>query len=523
MILTENGPLTRIEKIGLAVALLLAVALMWPVRGYLTDDTFIHLQYARNVANGFGFVFNPGERVYGSTSPLWVTLIADGMALGFDGLLVARVLGFAATLWSVVLFLQLMRRNLRMPELRALATITWAGHAWMIRWSLSGMETPLAVALVLAGFVAFTEGKSWGSRPVRTGALWSLAALTRPECVFLLVVWGVFLVADTDSRAGLRRLAYGAMPPLVIYGGWLLYARIYFGTFWPNTLSAKVAGGEGWAYVLDTLWRQIKIVGATDAAIAGALVGALVFGGRRLWPGTVAAQRALPWVWITAVPVLYVMRGVPVLSRYLVPLMPVLAWLAWRAVERWWGGDSPDHRDRRGAAVLGLGLAALALIQNVTVYRTAVLPQVHSFSAGLRQSLVPLGRWFHDNTPPQTVLAAPDIGALGYFSQRRVVDLAGLVTPAMVPVLRREEPEVAVANFSFASFSRPDYLIDRAAREWDLLARSPWAPALVPVSHASVPNLGIARPGPAVYSVYRVDWAAYDSLRAHAPKPVRAP
>ncbi len=443
-----------------------------------------------------------------------MSLIADGMALGLDGLKTARAIGFVSTLWSVVLFLQLMRRNLRMPALRALATITWAGHAWMIRWSLSGMEAPLAVALVLAGFVAFTEGKQWGARPVRTGALWSLAALTRPECVFLLLLWGVLLVADTDSRAGLRRLLYGAAAPLLIYGGWLAFARTYFGTFWPNTLSAKVAGGAGAGYLLDTLWRQIKVVGATDAVMAGALIGALVFGARRLWPRQWVAQRVLPWLWVSAVPMLYVVRGVPVLSRYVLPLMPIVAWLAWRAVERWWGGDSPEPRDRRGAAVLGVGLAALALIQNVTVYRTAVLPQVHSFSAGLRQSLIPIGQWFAANTPPQTVIAAPDIGAIGYYSHRRVVDLAGLVTPAMVPILRRETPEDAVANFSFASFSRPDYVVDRASRAWDLERRSRYAEALEPMMQASVPNLGIARPGPAVYSVYRVDWADYDSLRA---------
>ena len=89
------GPMTRVERVGLAVALLLATALMWPLRHYLTDDTFIHLQYARNLATGHGLVFNPGERVYGCTSPLWVALIADGMAFGFNGLHVARVLGLS--------------------------------------------------------------------------------------------------------------------------------------------------------------------------------------------------------------------------------------------------------------------------------------------------------------------------------------------------------------------------------------------------------------------------------------------
>ncbi len=508
----ESGPVTRIEKVALAVALLLALALMWPVRGYLTDDTFIHLQYAKNLAAGHGFVFNIGEHVYGSTSPLWVALIADGIMLGFDGIKVARMLGLVATLASVVLFFKLMRRALRMPELRALATITWAGHAWMIRWSLSGMETPLCVALVLAGFVAFTEGKQWGSRPVRTGAFWALAALTRPEGVVLLMLWGIFLVIDTDSREGVRRLLAGALPPVLIYGGWLVFARLYFGTFWPNTLAAKLAGGGGWHAIGEALSRQVLVIAATDAVLAGALAGALLFGGARMWPKRRQAQRLLPWVWIVALPVLYVMRGVPVLSRYLVPLLPVLAWLAWRAVERWWAGEEPVPELRPGATLLGLGLAALALVQNLLWYEYKVLPQVHTFTAGIKQSLVPWGKYFATHSAPNASIAAPDIGALGYYSGRRVVDLAGLVTPAMVPLLEREQPEDLVANFSFAAVARPDFLVDRAPRAYDLLARSRFAGALVPLGSAAVPNLGIARPGPVVYSFYRVNWAAYDSL-----------
>ena len=506
--------MTWVERLGLVLGLALAAALMWPVRGYVTDDTFIHLQYARNLVEGHGFVFNIGERVYGSTSPLWVALLADGMALGFDGLQVAKALGFVATLASVGLFMQLMRRTLRMPELRALATIVWSAHAWMIRWSLSGMETPLAVALVLAGFVAFTEGRQWGSRPVRTGALWALAALTRPEAVFLLVLWGVFLIIDTDSREGLRRLIAGVLPPTVIYGGWLLFSRVYFGTFWPNTLAAKTAGGEGFAYFAATLWREIQVIGATDAALAGALIAALVFGIRRLVPRRLLWQRLVPPVWLGTVPVLYVMRGVPVLSRYLVPLMPVLAWLSWRAVERWWSGEQPTERDRAGARWLGLGLASLALLQNLAVYRAVVLPQVRSFSAGLRQSLEPMGRWLGENTPEGSSVAAPDIGAIGWFSRRPVVDLAGLVTPQMVPLLVRETPEETVSELRFAEFARPTFLIDRAVRENDLLGRSPYASALTPLTSASVPNLGVARPGEAVYTLYRVDWARYDTLRA---------
>ena len=520
MILNQNGPLTRIEKISLAIALLLAAALMWPARGYLTDDTFIHLQYARNLAAGQGLVFNVGERVYGCTSPLWVTLIADGIAFGLDGLLVARALGLIATLGSIVLFLQLMRRSVRLPEIRGVATIAWAAHAWMLRWSLSGMETPLAVALTLAGFVAFTEGRQWGSRPVRTGALWALAALTRPEAVFLLILWGVFLIIDTESREGLRRLVFGIFPPAAIYGAWLLFARLYFGTFWPQTLAAKTVGDTGLAYRIDAMWRQIEITGATDGVLAALLIVALFLGGR-LWPRRLFAQRLVPGAWLIGVPALYVARGVPVLSRYLLPLLPVLAWLAWGAAERWWLGDRdprvaeaeiPTAKARR-AALLATLIAALVIAQNFWVYQSTVLPQVRSFTTGLERSLIPWGKWFHDHSAPDAIIATPDIGAIGYFSGRRVLDLAGLVSPRIVPLLQRESTEDLIANLDFASVARPDFLVDRAPAEYDLMKRSRYASRLAPLGSASVPNLGVARPGEVFYSFYRIDWTAFDSVR----------
>lgn len=514
MIRALNGPITPVERWALAGGLLLAAALMWPLRGYVTDDTFIHLQYAHNVAAGHGLVFNVGERVYGCTSPLWAALLADAMALGFDGLGAAKAIGAAATLASIALFLQLLRRTVSTPALRAAATFAWAGNAWMVRWSTSGMETPLAVALTLAGFVAFTEGQRWGARPVRTGALWALAALTRPEAVFLLLMWGVCLLIDADDRDGLRRLVFGALAPVSVYGGWLLFARLYYGTFWPQTLVAKTAGGVGLAYHAQNLWRQARIVGATDGLLAVVLVLALVFGGRRLWSRGLHAQRLVPWAWVAALPVLYTARGVPVLSRYLLPLLPVLAWLAWRAADRWWSGDDPGPARRRLATVLAATLAVLVLTQNLVVYRTQVLPHVRTFSPALRQSLVAWGRWFDRHTDAQAVIATPDIGAIGYFSRRRVVDLAGLVTPAMVPCLTRATPEDAVAEFCFATFSRPDYLVDRAPEHQALSIRSPYRACLTSLGEARVLNLGIARPEPVVYSFYKVNWAVFDSLRA---------
>src|SRR5262249_51241693 len=164
------------------------------------------------------------ERVYGTTSPLWVMLLADAMAMGMDGLTAARLLGAACTLASLLLWFVLARRTLARPWLRAGATLGWAAHAWMLRWSLSGMGTPLATGLVLGGCVAFASSRPWGGRGARLASLlWGLAGLARPECVLLMPLGVLLLAIDRGPLAGLREAARGLWPGAIVLAGWLAY------------------------------------------------------------------------------------------------------------------------------------------------------------------------------------------------------------------------------------------------------------------------------------------------------------
>ncbi len=70
-----------LEVLGIGLALAAGVALFrarelaiaGPVgwTAFPLDDSFIHLQFARNLAEGHGFAYNPGVPVAGSTAPLW--------------------------------------------------------------------------------------------------------------------------------------------------------------------------------------------------------------------------------------------------------------------------------------------------------------------------------------------------------------------------------------------------------------------------------------------------------------------
>lgn len=498
-------PITRGERVGLVIALLLAAILMWPLRDHITDTTYVHLRFARNLADGNGLVFNPGERVYGCTSPLWVTLLADAMMLGWDGLVTARALGFIATLLSVVFFFELMRRSLRQPSMRALATVAWASHAWMLEWSLSGVETPLAVALMLAGFVTFTSGPRWGSRPLATGALWALAALTRPTFVLLILLWGILLLIDTNNRAGVRRLLLGMAPVLLILGSWTIFAQFYYGTVWPRL---HPVFEERTARQLVNVWREIQVLGETDGVLAGLLGLALVFSIHEIWPRVISAQRLLPWAWIATLPVFLVARGIPATSRTLLPLVPILGWLAWRGADGWWLGRTPDTARRAQATVFALAVATIVVFQNLMIYRSVVLPEVRHSSAEVGV-LADWGQWFNRHGRRDAVIATRDIGAIGFFSQRKILDLSGRMSPAMERYVKRESPSTAVEQFRFA-FARPSFLVDRSARRFDLLERSPYGACLRPLGSVRAATPVIARPD-SLYSIYFIQWSVFDT------------
>src|SRR5439155_461282 len=102
--------LARWRADGLVVAaalppLALFVAREWQVAGapgFPLDDSWIHLHFARNLAAGAGFAYNPGIPVAGSTAPLWTVLLGVGALVASRPLTLRRVGAFAVVTLVVV-------------------------------------------------------------------------------------------------------------------------------------------------------------------------------------------------------------------------------------------------------------------------------------------------------------------------------------------------------------------------------------------------------------------------------------
>jgi hypothetical protein len=492
--------MTRLERVGLVVCLLVAVVLMWPLRGQVTDGTYIWLRYADHLAHGHGLVFNPNERIYSCTAPLSVGLVADGIALGLDGLAVAHALGILAGLASIVLFMQLMRRTVDSPLARVLATLTWSVQPWMLQWSCSGLGTSLAMTLVLGGFVALTEGKRWGERPVRTGALWALAALARSGAVLLMALWAIALLVDANNRQAIRRLVFGLAPVVLIYGAWLAFARLYYGSTWPLVLSQAPQQDMGWVAVIANVGAQLRMAwGGGGLLIVGAIAAAIL-GGRGVWSLSRSALHYLPWAWVLALPALYASRGVLVETRHLVFVAPIAYWLAWRLLAAWWACRPPALRGQLSAALMAGLVTVLVVAQNVVEYRGEIVPAVRESTHVLRHTFVAWGERLRREAPAGASIASPVVGAIGYNSGLRVIDLTGLMSPSIAPLLQLHPRRDLVPELTFADVAHPLYVVDASAPV-EMLARSRYREAFTLLDYAEG------------FALYRVDWAIADSLR----------
>jgi hypothetical protein len=413
--------------------------------GLPLDDAWIHLRFAENLAAGHGFAINPGAPVAGSTAPLWTLLLALAIRLGVPGVLAAKGLGLAGYAATGLLTRRLALAVGLSPGLALGAGVGVVGLGRLAWGALSGMEVPLAAALVAAGALLAVRGRGLGA-----AATLAAATLARPEA-------GLLVLLHVAGAGRLRAAAARAAVAAVVVAPALAFNLATVGRWLPATAVAKIEGGLfGRLVGLDESWAAaagraaayagewLALLAADHAVLPALLVAGVVVLRRR-------GLRWLAWVLVlhpVAMAVLAPYRG-PAFqtgrySTHLVPLA-VVAGVAGLGALR----AALPGRPGVGAGVVALALLGLAL---------PLGPASQAYAWGVQNinaMQVRLGRWVAGATPPGALLAVNDVGALTYFGHRRIIDLMGLVTPDIVAERRRGEAAV----LAYLERACPDYLV----------------------------------------------------------------
>jgi hypothetical protein len=432
------------------------------------DDSYIHFVYAENLSEYGKLFFNdPGEKGVGSSSLLWVLILAAAHWAGLSMHWMVKLAGLLS-LAVVGIGLYHLLRPLLLPwfALAGALLVTLSGH--MIWFALSGMETMLFLALGILALLCYRQER-WGW----LGVVLGLLVITRVEGLLLVLVIGGF---DIWRRKAIRRglLVAGAVSVL-IFAPWFLYLWLRTGHLLPtsgigrhfsNIISIQIAiervESLAWLSKFPGLVYPLLWIGYSVEFILGGNslpgpyleinpgLGSLGYK-LSIWAilGLVTVILPLSWIslrWLVSflktqgwekdssrLPLIIFliwmilhnlgyMIYLPIIgaaSRY-ASLNHIALWLAlWLGI---W-----INRQSKYKYWFAIGLSIIALAN--TLYWNRVYDSNIDHMLNVR---IAAGDYIREQIPENETCAAFDVGALRYYSQRPLVDLGGLVDPDLV-------------------------------------------------------------------------------------------
>ena len=414
-------------------------ALLWITWPYVEDDAYIHCQFARNLYTGGEFSFNPGQIVFGDSSPLWVFLLIGLRVLGLPFEMGAKLLSGAFALLSCWLLVRLIERCAglcgRDSRLRAWSMALFLSHPFLIAIIPTGMETTLAVAWLL-GFSLASERALLSDR-ILPGAGLGLAAalgtLVRPEFLLLgpcfvsaIVLRRLFHRSNGEGR-WVGKAAFFLLLWAVVVAGIAAACYGYFGQVLPTTLRAKSYDAGLFSAMGAVRTAKVLAVGYGPLVL-------VALGSGVSWHRLAEVVGRIPLVlsgWALLLVGAYVAMSANVQTRYALLLWPWVAVFFALLAE-----SAGTHARRR--LVWASGLCFLLAASCITAFPAQVSRVYNS-----RQVRALCDQVVRD-TPADAVLGVYAIGEIGYRTQRRLVDLGCIITPEMADVAPEKRLDFAM-------------------------------------------------------------------------------
>lgn len=475
----EIAPLIAFVVLGVAVRLAWLAA-----TDFTFEDAYITFQFAKRLATGQGFVYNIGEPIYGTTTPLLALLLAGWLKIFSSNVVAgARLIGLLASSGSLVTAWAALRRAEIAVESRisALLLLCLSNKLWS--FDTGGMETALPFFFIMLSLYAALRG--W---PGRSGIAAGLLLWTRID----LLAWP-FAVALAQGRDRARTLRFLWLCALT-YLPWILFATVRFGSPIPHTVTAKwfhyqmgirhsLALPAGRLFLEMAPLQLLEISTAGKGVVAGITLLFAAYGIRvALRP---PALRALG-IFAALVSAQIVWTHATFEERYAIPLLSVILVLAGV-------GFGAVLRALFSASAARVAWAMSAALFSITAGLSAVPAALDARdlqSYRYERSLMAAGRWLHDHTPPGASVLLEPLGYAGYFADRRMIDEVGLVAPAVVALTRQQFwGDSRVFSRILLTKLKPDYILTHCDdARWEFSDVPPLDPVLRQYSRSAVFN-----------------------------------
>ncbi len=418
----------------------------------ILDDSYIFFRYAENIISGYGFVWNIGEApVEGYTSFLYLFTLIIAKFLSFDlevfAILFGTVTSAFTLYFSYLIYNHLYTHDQVKTPSNILTIIILALSPAFAYWSGAGMETSFYSMFLVMTIYYFLKLPDSVRNNLSKGILFGLLCLLRFEAVlFFLVALYYFLKEDKSFfKMKINRNAILFVTGFtIIFGIYFVWRWSHFGYFFPNTFYAKTGGGfqqivGGFLYIIKALrlfygfgWIPIIFVMLffrksmfTNKAIFLFIVGlvsiatTILIGGDHFHLGRFVLP-VLPLLFVFFPPALDKMLTIQV--RYLNPslnfrasalLVIVIAFLI----------AKPVYQD----AINGFKNILEGKKDILVVYDESSEREIIDWQHGF----IIMGSSLKKIANNDDYIACVPIGAIGYYSKMRVIDMVGIVDPVI--------------------------------------------------------------------------------------------
>lgn len=436
--------------------------------GQIPDDAFITLRYAQNLIDGHGWVYNLHHPTANAASaPLYTLVLALlGYIVGDVERASTLLFVFTTAASGFLAFAILRKHSMLLGGLAAICLMIV--NPWLL--ATRGLETSAFICLLLLSVLLLGAGKH-----AALGFALAAATLVRGDAAVFAAVFLVYLWLQTRRIPG--RLLVGAAVAGIL---WAITALATHIPLIPDTLAAKMAQGRSGLWGRSLYLRGFAAIPKWFGIMDWATVTVLLAGtGLLLVAGLVALRRYLG-PFILGVVLLFAAYGLiirpPTYHWYYGPQLALMALcgavtiaVVARAAGENVGGSNADEPGSQRYAARRATAASLA----VAVFMTGAVTAIgwRDIIRGLGPpSYLETASWIRDNTSDDATVALTEIGIVGWYGKRDMIDFLGLLSKDSVHEIAAHD------SVSWLSREEPDYWVLHQP-QWpgmEAAASEPW-------------------------------------------------
>jgi len=428
------------------------------INGYLgfpLDDPWIHLTFAKNLAKYFSFSYFKNELVTaGSTSPIYTMLLSIGFFISNNEFILSYFLGIGFFIFAVIYFYKLSSIDFNKENIFALLlTAIFVADKWMNFISISGMETTMFIFILIACTFFYRKRNAvWFA--IFTG----LIIWTRPDGVAFyaaLIVDYIYLLYLSRTNKNLilfskkdyQRIAVIFFVMLALY---FIMNLMLSGSLLPNTYKAKLTYyspefRSRWDFLKYEVWDYFTS-GAYGIIMVGFIFSVILlfsdilkknYNHTLLYIGFIVALVFIYW---------YKLPYAHRFGRYMMPIIPFMILSSGYGFRRVILLLSKSMKSKTVYLYLSVILFGVILIMSILNYKSNSKDYANECKY-INDRQVTAALWLKNNTKSEDIVATHDVGAIGFYSERKIVDIAGLITPDLITKINQKDYSQFLSNY----------------------------------------------------------------------------